>query len=133
MRRFGLVAICPFTCITALLMAATSPVVVAGFPSLAQYDEAFGTGEITPALRFTAQRQNGYMWPSSLAASEVSKEPCGPEFTRFFADADLRADTADNGCPHDTTGTMDSRRDNSTIVTEFGSLTANDFEVIRLG
>ena len=48
---------------------------LAVFPGLVRYDEVFGTGEITHALRVTTRGTNGYVWPASHAAGSNAAAP----------------------------------------------------------
>jgi len=120
------------------------------FPGLVRYEEAFGTSEITHAFRVTVRATNGYVWPAShRAGSTTGALPMGarlrlkptvdlsgysPEIQRIFrAMQRYGLIVADNGSDMYVTGMMDPRWDNSTLNPAFGSLTADDFEVILLG
>jgi hypothetical protein len=120
------------------------------FPGLIRCDEAFGTEPIRHAFRFTARDTNGYVWPASHeAGSNPDAPPMGARF-RLKASKDLSGYTpevrrifqamktyglilADNGSDMYIQGTMDARWDNDILNPAFATLTADDFEVIRLG
>jgi hypothetical protein len=120
------------------------------FPGLIRYDEAFGTGEITHALRVTTRDSNGYVWPASHAAgSNASAPPMGARL-RLKASRDISTFTpevqricramkkyglivADNGSDMYIGGTMDARWNNGVLNPAFSSLTADDFDVVQLG
>jgi hypothetical protein len=123
---------------------------LAVFPGLVKYDEAFGTAEITHAIRFTVRATKGYVWPASHSAgSTTGAPPLGtrlrlkasknlsayrPEIQRIFrAMQKYGLILADNGSDMYVSGTMDSRWDNGTLNPAFGSVTASDFDVIQLG
>jgi hypothetical protein len=120
------------------------------FPGLVKYDEAYGTRPIRHAFRFTTRATNGYVWPAShRAGSTEGALPMGtrlrmkagtdisgfPEPVRriFQAMKTYGLILADNGSDMYVTGTMDPRWDNDILNPAFHSLTADDFEVIRLG
>ena len=120
------------------------------FPGLVRYDEAFGAGEITHALRVTTRATNGYVWPAShRAGSDASAPPLGarlrlkasrdisgfrPEIQRIFrAMKRYGLIVADNGSDMYISGTMDGRWNNDVLNPAFRALTADDFEVISLG
>ena len=118
-------------------------------PGLVRYDEA-ARGPIAHALRVTVRRTNGYVWPAShRAGSNAGALPMGARL-RLKASKNLSGYpviaqnifrgmqthgliVADNGSDLYVTGTMDSRWNNDQLNPAFGSLTANDFEVIALG
>jgi hypothetical protein len=119
-------------------------------PGLVRYDEALGGAEIRHAFRVTVRNTNGYVWPASHRAGsspgalpmgarlrlKASKDITGfrPEIQRIFrAMQTYGLIVADNGSDMYITGTMDSRWNNGSLNPAFGALTANDFEVIRLG
>ncbi len=120
------------------------------FPGLIRYDEAFGSGEITHAFRFTVRGSNGYVWPASHSAgSNASAPPMGARL-RLKASKDISSFTpevqriframkryglivADNGSDMYISGTMDARWNNSVLNPAFNALTADDFEVLQLG
>jgi len=120
------------------------------FPGLVKYDEAAGPGAIAHAFRFTARATDGYVWPASHAAGdtpgappmgarlrlEASKDLSGypPEIRRIFQAMKTHGlILADNGSDLFIQGTMDARWDNDVLNPAFHGLTADDFEVIRLG
>jgi len=120
------------------------------FPGVVRYEEAFGAAEITHAFRVTVRATNGYVWPAShRAGSTIGALPMGarlrlkatvnlsgytPEIQRIFrAMQRYGLIVADNGSDMYVTGMMDPRWDNSVLNPAFGSLTADDFEVIQLG
>jgi hypothetical protein len=120
------------------------------FPGLIRYDEAFGTAEISHALRMTTRDTNGYVWPASHAAgSNTSAPPMGarlrlkaardisgftPEVQRIFrAMKRYGLILADNGSDMYISGTMDARWNNDVLNPAFAALTADDFEVVQLG
>lgn len=123
---------------------------LAVFPGLVRYDEVFGTGEITHALRVTTRGTNGYVWPASHAAgSNAAAPPMGarlrlkaardisgftPEMQRIFrAMKRYGLVVADNGSDMYISGTMDARWNNSVLNPAFRALTADDFEIVQLG
>jgi hypothetical protein len=119
-------------------------------PGLVRYDEAFGTGPILHAFRFTLRDSDGYRYPASHAAgSNPSAPPLGARF-RLKASVNLSGYTAevqrifqamktyglivaDNGSDMYIQGTYDTRWDNDVLNPAFASLTAADFDVIQLG
>lgn len=120
------------------------------FPGLVRHDEAFGSGEITHALRVTTRATNGYVWPAShRAGSTAGAPPMGarlrlksakdisgftPEVQRIFRAMKRHGlIVADNGSDMYISGTMDARWNNDVLNPAFRSLTADDFEVIELG
>jgi len=118
-------------------------------PGLVRYDEAV-RGPIRHALRMTVRRTNGYVWPASHRAGTTSGAlPMGARL-RLKSTKDLsRYPTyiqnifrgmqthglivADNGSDMYITGAMDNRWNNDELNPAFRSLTAADFEVVRLG
>ena len=118
-------------------------------PGLVRYDEAM-RGPIRHALRATVRRTNDYVWPAShRAGSTAGALPMGARL-RLKASKDLsrfppyiqnmfRAMqtygliVADNGSDMYVTGAMDARWNSSELNPAFSSLTAGDFDVIRLG
>jgi hypothetical protein len=119
-------------------------------PGLVRYDEVFGTGEIRHALRVTLRATNGYVYPASHNAGSTSAAlPMGarlrlkagrdisgftPEVQRIFrAMQRYGLIVADNGTDMYVSGTYDIRWDNGVLNPAFGALTANDFEVVKLG
>jgi hypothetical protein len=120
------------------------------FPGLVRYDEVYGSGEITHALRVTTRSTNGYIWPASHAAGSTSGAPPMGTRLRLKAGRDISGFppemqkvframkkygliVADNGSDMYVTGTMDPRWNNGVLNPAFHALTADDFEVIELG
>jgi hypothetical protein len=119
-------------------------------PGLVRYDEVFGAGEIMHAFRVTVRATNGYVYPAShRAGSQPGALPMGARL-RLKASRDLSGFTpeiqkilramqryglivADNGSDLYVTGTYDTRWNNSVLNPAFHALTANDFELVRLG
>jgi hypothetical protein len=122
------------------------------FPGLVRYDEVFGRGEITHALRFTAARtRRAYVHPARHFASS-STDPNLPPMgmrVRLKASVDiagyppamrviLRAlkrygmILADNGSNWYVSGAPDPRWDDSELNT-LKALKGSDFEVVRMG
>jgi hypothetical protein len=102
------------------------------------------------AFRFTARATDGYVWPASHAAGDTPGAPPMGTRLRLKASTDLSQHPpeirrifqamktyglilADNGSDLFVTGTMDARWDNEILNPAFHGLTADDFEVIRLG
>jgi hypothetical protein len=119
-------------------------------PGLVRYDEAFGSAEIGHALRLTVRATNGYVYPAShRAGSTLNALPMGarlrlksgrvltgfsPEIQRIFrAMQRYGLIVADNGSDLYVSGTYDTRWNNDLLNPAFRALTANDFEVIKLG
>jgi hypothetical protein len=119
-------------------------------PGLVRYDEAFGSGPILHAFRFTVRDSNGFVYPASHnAGSNPSAPPMGarlrlrasvnlssytPEVQRIFqAMKTYGLIVADNGSDMFVQGTYDTRWDNDVLNPAFGSLTTSDFDVIQLG
>jgi hypothetical protein len=118
-------------------------------PGLVRYDEAM-RGPIRHAFRVTVRRTNASVWPAShRAGSTAGALPMGARL-RLKASKDLspypayirnifRAMqthgliVADNGSDLYVTGAMDARWNNDELNPAFRSLTAGDFEVVRLG
>jgi hypothetical protein len=118
-------------------------------PGLVRYDEAV-RGPVRHAFRATVRRTNGYVWPAShRAGSNAGALPMGARL-RLKASKSLSGYpvyiqniframqthgliVADNGSDLYVTGAMDSRWNNSELNPAFHGLTANDFEVVRLG
>jgi hypothetical protein len=119
-------------------------------PGLIRYDEAFGSGPIQHAFRFTLRDSNGYVYPAShVAGSNPSAPPLGTRL-RLKASVNISGYSAedqlifqamktyglivaDNGSDMYIQGTYDTRWDNSVLNPEFGTLHASDFDVIQLG
>jgi hypothetical protein len=119
-------------------------------PGLVRYDEVFGSGEIGHALRVTVRATNGYVYPAShRAGNTVGALPMGarlrmkanrdisgfsPELQKIFrAMKRYGLIVADNGSDLYVSGTYDTRWNNDLLNPAFHSITANDFEVVRLG
>lgn len=120
------------------------------FPGLVRYDEVVGPDEIRHAFRVTVRATNGYVWPAShRAGSNPSALPMGARL-RLKASTDLSPYNpyvqkiframqryglivADNGSDMYISGAFDPRWNNDVLNPAFGSLTANDFEVVELG
>jgi hypothetical protein len=118
-------------------------------PGLVRYDEA-QRGPIRHALRVTVRQTNGYVWPAShRAGTAAGALPMGARL-RLKSSKNLSGYqvevqniframqthgliVADNGSDLYVTGAMDSRWNNSVLNPAFASLTAGDFEVVRLG
>jgi hypothetical protein len=119
-------------------------------PGLVRYEEAFGSGPILHAFRFTVRDSNGYVYPAShVAGSNSSAPPLGTRF-RLKASVSLSGYTAevqkifqamktyglilaDNGSDMYVQGTYDTRWNNGVLNPAFSSLNTSDFEVIQLG
>ena len=120
------------------------------FPGLVRYDEAFAAAELAHAFRVTVRATNGYVWPASHRAGstagalpmgarlrlKASKDLSGyrPEIQRIFrAMQRYGLIVADNGSDMYVSGATDARWDNGVLNPAFHGLTADDFEVVRLG
>ena len=120
------------------------------FPGLVRYDEAFAAAELAHAFRVTVRATNGYVWPASHRAGstagalpmgarlrlKASKDLSGyrPEIQRIFrAMQRYGLVVADNGTDMYVSGATDARWDNGVLNPAFHGLTADDFEVVRLG
>jgi hypothetical protein len=118
-------------------------------PGLVRYDEAM-RGPIRHALRVTVRRTNGYVWPASHRAGATSGAPPMGARLRLKASKDLSRFpgyiqnifrgmqthgliVADNGSDLYVSGAMDPRWNNDELNPAFASLSAGDFDVIRLG
>jgi hypothetical protein len=119
-------------------------------PGLVRHDEAFGSGPIKHAFRFTLRDSNGHVYPASHdAGSNSAALPMGARL-RLKASVDLSHYTpevqrifqamktyglmlADNGTDMYVQGTYDTRWDNGVLNPAFASLHAGDFEVVELG
>jgi hypothetical protein len=123
-------------------------------PGLVRYDEVSDVNkqDIGHAFRVTVRATNGYVYPAShRAGSTVGALPMGARL-RLKASVDVTQRTsdpaaqkiframqkyglivADNGSDLYITGTYDVRWNNDILNPAFSALTANDFEVIRLG
>ena len=118
-------------------------------PGLVRYDEAV-RGPLGHALRMTVRATNGYVWPASHRAGSTSGAlPMGGRL-RLKASKDLSGYpayirnifrgmqthgliVADNGSDMYVTGATDPRWNNDELNPAFGSLRADDFEVVQLG
>lgn len=126
-------------------------------PGLVRYDEAWNPAvtAIGHAFRVTVRATNGYVYPAShRAGSTPGALPMGARL-RLKASVNgqdpalrttdpnvrkiLRAMqkhgliVADNGSDMYVTGTFDTRWNNDILNPAFGTLTASDFEVVKLG
>ena len=119
-------------------------------PGLVRYDEVFGATPIRHAFRFTVRSTNGYVYPASHRAGSTSGAlPMGARL-RLKASKDLSGFSApmqrifqamktyglivaDNGSDMYISGTYDTRWNNDELNPAFASLTASDFEVVKLG
>lgn len=123
-------------------------------PGLVRYDEVYdpNIAEIHHAFRVTVRATNGYVYPAShRAGSTAGALPMGARL-RLKASVDVTQRTsdpnvqkiframqkygliiADNGSDMYVTGSYDTRWNNDVLNPAFRSLTASDFEVIRLG
>jgi hypothetical protein len=121
-------------------------------PGLVRYDEVYDPSviEIEHALRVTVRATNGHVYPASHSAGATSGAlPMGARL-RLKAAKDISGFTpevqkiframkrhglivADNGSDMYIGGTFDTRWDNDVLNPAFASLTAGDFEVVRLG
>jgi hypothetical protein len=126
-------------------------------PGLVRYDEAYNAygisvPEIGHAFRMTVRSTNGYVFPASHAAGSTSGAlPMGarlrlkagktvtstdPGFLRIVAAMKKYGlIVADNGSDMYITGTYDNSwyATNPNLNSDFGQLTASDFEVVALG
>lgn len=119
------------------------------FPGLVRYEEV-AAGEITHAIRFTAQRTvRAYVWPARHYASQ-SEDPALPPMGQRFrlkASVDISGFSpetqvilralqqygmilADNGSPWFITGAPNEAWDNDTLQAEISSLKGSDFEAV---
>ncbi len=119
-------------------------------PGLVRYDEAFGSGPIRHALRFTVRATNGYVFPASHRAGNTNGAPPLGTRLRLKATRDLSGFSepvrrifqamktyglilADNGSDMYVQGTYDTRWDNDVLNPAFAALRVSDFEVVQLG
>lgn len=119
-------------------------------PGLVRFDEAFGNPPIRHAFRFTVRATDGYVYPASHRAGSTRGAPPLGTRLRLKAGVDLSGYPsavrrifqamkthglilADNGSDMYVSGTYDPRWDNDVLNPAFRSLTAGDFEVVRLG
>jgi hypothetical protein len=117
-------------------------------PGLVRYDEA--QRGIRHALRVTVRSTNGFVWPASHRAGGTSGAlPMGarlrlksskdvsryPAYIQNIFRAMQRYGliVADNGSDMYISGAMDQRWNNDELNPAFRTLTANDFDVVRLG
>jgi hypothetical protein len=127
------------------------------FPGLVRYDEAADPAvtEIRHAFRVTVRATNGYVYPAShRAGSTTGALPMGARLRLKTsvngADPALRTSdpvarkiframqkygliVADNGSDLYISGTFDVRWNNDVLNPTFSTLTAGDFEVVKLG
>ncbi|HYN40640.1 MAG TPA: hypothetical protein VE129_02595 [Thermoanaerobaculia bacterium] len=123
---------------------------LAVLPGLVRYDEAFGSGPIRHAFRFTTRATNGYVFPASHRAGSTNGAPPLGTRLRLKASRDLSGFPApvqrifqamksyglilaDNGSDMYVQGTYDTRWDNDVLNPAFASLKVSDFEVVQLG
>ena len=120
-------------------------------PGLVRYDEVYGPGEITHALRVTVRASNSfYVWPASHKAGNNAAAPPMGMRMRLKASKDISGFpapmqkiframkkhgliVADNGSDMYISGAFDPRWDNGILNPAFRALNASDFEVIELG
>jgi hypothetical protein len=118
-------------------------------PGLVRFDES-QRDAVRHAFRVTARATNGFVWPAShRAGSTRGALPMGARL-RLKASKDLSRHpgyiqniframqrygliVADNGSDMYITGAMDGRWNNDELNPAFRSLTASDFDVVRLG
>jgi len=127
------------------------------FPGLVRYDEAWNDAipEIRHALRMTVRASNGHVFPAShTAGSTDGALPMGarlrlkllvngqdpatrtadPHARKIFrAMQHYGLIVADNGSDMYISGTFDTRWDNDILNPAFATLSASDFEVVKLG
>jgi hypothetical protein len=118
-------------------------------PGLVRYDEAI-RGPVTHAFRVTVRQTDGYVWPASHRAGNTPGAlPMGarlrlkrtkdlspyPKYIQnmFRAMQSHGLIVADNGSDLFVTGATDPRWNNDELNPAFRGLSADDFEVIRLG
>jgi len=118
-------------------------------PGLVRYDDAV-RGPIGHALRVTVRATNGHVWPASHSAGsssgalpmggrlrlKSSKDLSGyPAYIRniFRGMQTYGLIVADNGSDLYVTGATDARWNNGELNPAFGSLRADDFDVVQLG
>jgi hypothetical protein len=119
-------------------------------PGLVRYDEVSGPNEIEHAFRVTVRATNGYVYPASHRAGSTNGAlPMGarlrlkasrnisgfpPDVQKIFrAMKRYGLIVADNGSDLYVSGVFDTRWNNGVLNPAFRALTANDFEVIKLG
>lgn len=127
------------------------------FPGLVRYDEAANAAlaDLGHALRVTVRATNGYVYPASHRAGSTNGAlPMGARLRLKTSvngsDPALRTSdpiarrifrsmqkygliVADNGSDMYISGTFDVRWDNGVLNPAFATLSASDFEVIKLG
>lgn len=127
------------------------------FPGLVRYDEAWNDAvpEIEHALRVTVRASNGHVYPASHTAGATAgalpmgarlrlktnvngvdpatrtKDPHARKIFRAMQRYGLIV--ADNGSDMYISGTFDTRWNNDILNPAFATLSASDFEVIKLG
>ena len=124
---------------------------LAMLPGLVRYDEAQGSDPIRHALLCNVWATNGHVWPAVHTTNSTAGAPPLGTRLRLKASVDLSAYppwiqrifqamktygliiTDNGGCELGVAGTMDPRWDNATISHSFGTLSADDFEVVQLG
>ena len=117
-------------------------------PGLVRYDEIL-SGAINHAIRFTASRTNGYIWPARhLTSNDPTSPGIPPMGARFRLKAAFNISTypaelqailkamkiygiilADNGSNWYISGAPDERWDND-MLHKLDKLTGNDFEAV---
>jgi hypothetical protein len=119
-------------------------------PGLMRYEEIYGPDEIRHAFRVTVRATNSYVYPAShRAGSNPLALPmgarlrlkAGTDISRYASEVQkiFRAMkrygliVADNGTDMYVSGTYDTRWNNDILNPAFASLTAGDFEIIKLG
>ncbi len=123
---------------------------LAVLPGLMRYDEVYGTDEIRHAFRVTVRATNGYVYPAShragtnplaLPMGARLRLKAGTDISKYAPEVQkiLRAMkkygliVADNGTDMYVSGTYDTRWSNDILNPAFFSITASDFEIIKLG
>ncbi len=123
---------------------------LAMLPGLIRYEEVYGPEEIEHAFRVTVRATNGYIYPAShRAGSNPLALPMGarlrlragfdisgyrPEIQKIFRAMKRHGlIVADNGSDMYVSGTYDTRWNNDILNPAFHSVTAQDFEVVKLG
>ena len=119
-------------------------------PGLVRYDEVSGPNEIGHAFRVTLRASNGYVYPASHEAGNMMGAlPMGARL-RLKASKDISMFTADvqkifrafkkyglimadNGTDMYVSGNYDVNWNNDVLNPAFASLSASDFDVVKLG
>ncbi len=120
-------------------------------PGLVRYDEVFGPNPIRHAFRMTVRATNGHVFPASHTACDVCPAnalPMGARL-RLKASTPMPANAqlakiyqamktyglivADNGSDMYVSGAYDTRWDTPLVGPRWGTITASDFEVVKLG